>query len=235
MPRTTAPRDTPPPLVPGRPPAWRRRLHRHRGPLAALLAALLVWSLTAALRPAPPSTVPVLVATRDLPPGTRLSESDLAVAQRPEESRPADSPAGAEALVGRTVVVPVLAGEPVLARHLLTGALLAGYGDDVVATPVRLSDDAAAAVVRPGDVVDVVAATPGDVASGGRAVTVASRVRVLLAGGEAVDSGGGGLLSAPSTSGGSGAVLVLATTTAQALEVARAAVSSRLTVVLRGG
>lgn len=220
--------------MPGRAPLWRRRLARHRGPLAALLAAALVWSLASALRPAPPETSAVLVAARDLPPGTTLAASDLVVAQLP--AGPADAPSQAEDLIGRAVVVPLRSGEPVLARHLLTSSLLAGYGDDVVATPVRLSDDSAAAVVRPGDLVDVLAASPGDAVDpgSGTASVVASRVRVLLSGDGSAGSADGGLLSAPTTSTAS-AVLVLATTSAQALAIARASVSSRISVVVRGG
>jgi Flp pilus assembly protein CpaB len=185
------------------------------------------------VRPAPPPTAELLAASRDLAPGTVVSASDLVVRSVPAASRPADAPTSTDDLVGRTVVVPLLAGDAVLPRHLLTTSLLAGYGADVVAVPVRLSDDAATSVVRPGDVVDVLAATTGDAAApgSGAASVVASRVRVLLAGAGAAPSDGS-LLSAPSTSGAS--VLVLAATSAQALALARAAVSSRLTVAVRG-
>lgn len=226
-------RPAPAPEVPGRPPRWQRRILRHRRPLAAALAALLAWSVLSTVRPAPPPTAELLAASRDLAPGTVVSASDLVVRSVPAGSRPADAPASADDLVGRTVVVPLLAGDAVLPRHLLTTSLLAGYGADVVAVPVRLSDDAATSVVRPGDVVDVLAATTGDAAApgSGAASVVASRVRVLLAGAGAAPSDGS-LLSAPSTSGAS--VLVLAATSAQALALARAAVSSRLTVAVRG-
>ncbi len=226
-------RPAPDPDIPGRPPRWLRRVLRHRRPLIAVLAAVLAWSVVSAVRPAPPPTAEVLAAARDLPPGTVVAASDLVVRSVPAGSRPADAPAAADALVGRTVVVPLRSGDAVLPRHLLTPELLAGYGPDVVAAPIRLSDDAAAAVVRPGDVVDVLAATTGDAASpgSGSATVVASGVRVLLAGAGPAESGGG-LLSAPSSSSGA-AELVLAASSSQALALARAAVSSRLTVVVR--
>lgn len=202
----------------------------------AALAGLLVWSLTAALRPAPPELVPVLVAARDLPPGATLAASDLTAVERPVAARPADAPTTVDALVGRRVVVPLLAGDAVLARHLLGASLLDGYGPDVVATPLRLADSSALAVLRPGDVVDVIAATAGaaTTSSGASEATVVARgVRVLLTSTTASASTGSGLLSAPSA--GDASSLVLATTSAEALEIARAAVGSRLSVVLRGG
>lgn len=228
--RFTAPAS---PTVPGRPPLWRRRLHRHRRPLLALLAGLLVWSLTAALRPAPPELVPVVVAARDLAPGTTVTVDDLVVASLPVQARPADATEDPAPLVGRRVVVPLLAGDAVLARHLLTAGLLAGYGPGTVATPLRLADASALAVLRPGDLVDVIAASSAGTAgaASGSAAVVASRVRVLLAGPTSSGGASGGLLSAQS--GDAPPSVVLATSSSQALEIARAAVGSRLSVVLR--
>jgi Flp pilus assembly protein CpaB len=176
--------------------------------------------------------VPVVVAARDLAPGTTVTADDLVVAAVPEQARSSDSTADPAALVGRRVVVPLLAGDAVLARHLLTASLLAGYGVGTVATPLRLVDASALAVLRPGDLVDVIAASSVGAASAASdsASVVASRVRVLLAGTTAA-GGGGGLLSAQS--GDAPPSVVLATTSAQALEIARAAVGSRLSVVLR--
>lgn len=224
---------SPAPTVSGRPAPWRRRLARHRGIVVAVLAGLLVWSLTAALRPAPPELVPVLVAARDLAPGTTVLSSDLATVALPAAARPADAPGSADELVGRQVVVPLLAGDAVLRRHLLTSDLLQGYGPDVVASPLRLADSSALAVLRPGDLVDVIAATSGaaTTSNASEAVVVARGVRVLLTSATASASSGGGLLAAPS--GGDASSLVLATTSAEALAIARAAVGSRLSVVLR--
>ena len=200
-----------------------------------MLAGLLVWSLTSALRPAPPEVVPVVVAARDLPPGTTVAADDVVVVPLPPAARPADAPTTPEDLIGRQVVVPLLAGDPVLARHLLTAGLLAGYGDDIVATPLRLADASALAVLRPGDVVDVIAAVSGSSASGtaGQASVVAARVRVLLTSASGAAEPGTGFLAMPASTDASS--IVLATTSVQALAIARAAVGSRLSVVLRAG
>ena len=177
----------------------------------------------------------MLVAARDLPPGTTLAADDLVTVPLPASARPSDAPSDPSGLLGRQVVVPLLAGDPVLARHLLNAGLLAGYGSDVVATPLRLADPSALAVLRPGDVVDVIAAISGGSMAGGdgRASVVASRVRVLLTSASGSPEAGGGVLSAPA--GTDSSSVVLATTSQQALAIARAAVGSRLSVVLRGG
>ncbi len=101
-----------------------------------------------------------------------------------------------------------------------------------MATPVRLSDEATLASVRAGDLVDVVAARGGDGGTAASAVVVAAHVRVLTVGTPS-GSAGSGLLG--SSSAAPAPVLVLATTSAQALDIAAAAVGSRLSVVLRAG
>jgi Flp pilus assembly protein CpaB len=90
-------------------------------------------------------------------------------------------------------------------------------------------------LVRAGDVIDVLAATTGDSTGSSTAVVVAARVRVLDVPVAATSSG---LLGAGDSTGagsGGGSVVVLAATTAQALDLARAAVGSRLSLVLRAG
>jgi Flp pilus assembly protein CpaB len=129
------------------------------------------------------------------------------------------------------VAFPVRAGETVRDRDVVGRTLLDSLGTDVVATPVRLSDESTLASIRSGDVVDVVAARAGDASARASAVVVAARVRVLTVGSPSAPAGSGLLGS----SGGITAspVLVLATTSAQALDIAAAAVGARLSVILR--
>ena len=193
---------------------------------------MVVGTLASALRPAQAPTVQVVVAARDLAPGTVLTAADLALRGVSRDSSPPDpllDPAGA---VARTVAAPVRAGEAVRARDVVSPGLVAGLGSGMRALPVRLADDAAASLVRAGDSVDVLASYGGDGTSSASAVVVASDVRVLVA--PAAPGGGSASLlggSSASTSGGS--VLVLATTQAQALDLARAVAGGRLSVALR--
>ncbi len=50
------------------------------------------------------------------------------------------------------------AGETITDVRLVGPALLAGYGDQLVAAPVRIADAGSAALLQPGDVIDVLAA-----------------------------------------------------------------------------
>jgi Flp pilus assembly protein CpaB len=142
--------------------------------LAAVLAALAVaTALEASAAPAAP-TVPVLVAAHDLAPGTTLARADLATGS----FSPGSVPQGTVALhdaVGRRVVGPVRAGEPVTDVRLLDTALLARY-PGASAVPVRLGDADAAALLRVGDRVTLLAADPQ---SSGPAVAVAEDAPVL--------------------------------------------------------
>jgi Flp pilus assembly protein CpaB len=219
------------PRIPGRAPAWQRRWRRHRRALAALLAAVVVWSVTTAVHPPSPATRLVVTAGRDLAPGSTLSPSDLVLLARPQESLARDAASDLTALDGRVVAVPVLAGEVLRGRDVVGRSLLASLGSGVVATTVRLSDEAGLASVRPGDLVDVVAARGGESTEAAAASIVASRVRVLTV--ASSSAGGGGLLGGSTSSGSP--VLLVATSAQQALDIAAAAVGSRLSVTLRSG
>lgn len=152
----------------------RRGLLRHRRPVAAVLAGLAVASaLQASSAPAEP-TVRVLVTTRDLAPGTTLTADDLTT--RP--FRPDTAPRGTVGLrdaLGRRVVGPVRAGEPLTDVRLLGDGLLARY-PGTSAVPVRLGDREAAALLRVGDRVTLLAADPQ---ASGPAVAVAEDAPVL--------------------------------------------------------
>lgn len=218
--------------VPGQAPLWRRLLHRHRRPLAAVLAGAAALLALVSLRPPDPPTVAVLVTRADVAPGQVLGPSDVEVAAWPPGVAPAGVLTSFEELPDRPVAAPLVAGEPLLPERFLAPSMLAVYGAGLVAAPVRLADAGSAGLLRAGDIVDVLAATaatmPEDVGTAAR--TVASRVRVLLAG---VDHTGAtdGLSAAVAPS--DGALVVLLTTQQTAAEIAGAAVTSRLSVVLR--
>ncbi|GAA1897171.1 SAF domain-containing protein [Williamsia serinedens] len=99
----------------------------------------------------------VMVAARDLTPGTELVAEDL----RAADVDPALVPPGALRMtrdgVGRTVTGPVHDGEMLTDWRLLSPRLPALLADDDGArlVPVRLADDAVVDLLRTGDVVDV--------------------------------------------------------------------------------
>jgi pilus assembly protein CpaB len=185
-----------------RPPSrrWqlRRALARYRRLLAALLVAGAVTAGISAVAPAPPPTVAVVVAARDLPAGARLGPADLATARVPPQAVPDGAYAGPSPPMGRSLAAPLRRGEPVTDVRLLGPGLLAGT-TGLVEVGVRLADPGSGALVAPGDLVDVLAAAPDPVGgvdaatamataasgeparsgTGPAAATVAESVRVL--------------------------------------------------------
>jgi Flp pilus assembly protein CpaB len=115
----------------------------------SLVGGLLYWSSLTELRP-------LVVATRDLPPGVTLAAGDLAVARlHADDGLYAAAIPGEElgALVGRELAEPVHAQQLLVRAQLATGPRL-GPDDVALALPV----DARGAVggrLRPGDAVRV--------------------------------------------------------------------------------
>jgi pilus assembly protein CpaB len=210
----------------------RRATARHRRLLAAGLAAGSVAAGLSALAPAGPASVGVLVAARDLPGGRALRGDDLRQVALPAVAVPDGALRPGADVSGRLLAAPVRRGEPLTDVRLAGPALLSGYADagqDVVATTVRIADAGAVALIRPGDVVDVLAAAvqPGEPDTGSAAV-VAAGVRVLTVPGAGELSAAGGQPAM-----GDGALVVLATSPQIAGVLARAAVTSRLSLTVR--
>ena len=156
----------------------RSPVHTARRVAAALLTALAV---VLAVRPPPepaagsaPEAVDIAVSARDLPAGTVLTPSDLAIARYPPAAVPAGVAARPEDLVRRVLAGGVRAREPITDARLLGAGLTALLPEGQVAAPVRLADLAVARLVRTGDRVDVLATAPGagvaEVVAGGALV-----------------------------------------------------------------
>jgi Flp pilus assembly protein CpaB len=192
---------------------WHRRL------LAAGLAAGAVALTLQAAESDPAPTVPVVAAAGELRGGTTLTPEDLLLVDIPRGAVPRGAVASVDDAVGRLLSGPMHAGELVTDLRLVGPSLLAGWGEDLVATPVRIADPGVLVLVRPGDRIDLYA-TP--LSALGPAAVVSAKVPVLAV----PDSGEQGVLA-------EGALLVIAATTRQAGLLAEAAVTSRLSVVLR--
>jgi Flp pilus assembly protein CpaB len=197
---------------------WHQRL------LAAGCAAAAVAFGLSALAPAPPPVVGVLTAARDLAAGSTLATDDVHVVGFASSVVPSGSlRAGANA-VGLVLAGAMRRGEPLTDVRVVGRALLGSLAKSgLVATPVRIADPGAARLLQPGDVVDVLASS--DRETRGAAPCVASAVRVVTV---PLPDGTAGNLD-------DGALVVLATTPATAAVLARAAVSSHLSVTIRGG
>jgi Flp pilus assembly protein CpaB len=161
-------------------PDWTRTV------LARRVAAggLVVLAGIATLRSNPDGDrADVVVAARDLRPGTALTLDDVRIEKRLAATVPDGSPANLGAVVGSTLAGPARRGEVLTDVRLLGSRLAestAGPGARIV--PLHLSDSALIDLVRVGDVVDVLAAPATDSQATGQAVSrvVATDAVVVL-------------------------------------------------------
>ena len=137
-------------------PDWTRTV------LARRVAAggLVVLAGIATLRSNPAGDyAEVVVAGRDLRPGTALTPDDVRLEKRLASTIPDGSQADLGAVVGSTLAGPTRRGEVLTDVRLLGSRLAestAGPGARIV--PLHLADSALIDLVRVGDVVDVLAA-----------------------------------------------------------------------------
>ncbi|MGZ0151286.1 SAF domain-containing protein [Kribbella sp. WER1] len=185
---------------------WHRRL------LAGATAAAAVYFGLLALSPAPPPTVAVLAAARDLTGGAVPTKADLRTVALPPGAVPAGALRPDSALTTRVLSGPVRAGEPLTdARFLAPPAVPSGS----VAYPFHIDDADITTLLRVGDHVNLYAAssTTADAAQ-----LIARSVPVVA-------------LPTPRAST-SGALIVVATAPDVATRLAQASTNSRITVAL---
>ncbi|MFE1170059.1 SAF domain-containing protein [Nocardiopsis sp. NPDC058789] len=214
------------------PPPFRHRrgplrlLDRHRRAVASVLTALAVVCAVLVLRPPPQPEAEVLVAARDLDPTAPLSGDDLAPVVVAQRSVPDGALSPGDPTAGLTLNAPVRRGE-VLTDARLSDPPAARYGADMVAVPVRVADAGVVGLLSPGSRVDVLAATGAD-EFGGPPSGAGPAVEVV---------GDRPVLAVPAEEGPSGEVgslVVIAATSEEARTLAGHAISSRLSVTIRG-
>lgn len=192
-----------------------RALDRHRALLAGGLVAGAVALGLGVVAPASEPVTGVVAAARDLPAGAEVTAADLTTVALPVAVVPSGALRSTAEVAGRVLAGPVRAGEALTDVRLLGAALVAEPGQ--VAVPVRVAEPALPLLVQAGDRVDVLA-TPVD-APAAAARAVVTDVAVLAVPG--------------ATDSADGALLVVAAGPGAAAELAAAAVSSRLSVVVR--
>jgi len=137
----------------------RRVLLRNRRPLAAALLGVAVLVAVGAARPAPPATVAMTVAARDLTGGHRLAAGDVETVRADPDLVPDGALPPDLVPLGRLVAGPVRAGEPLTDAALAGPGLAAQLTTGEVLTTVHVRDPAAD-LVASGDVVTVLATDP---------------------------------------------------------------------------
>lgn len=201
---------------------WHRRLL-----VAGLLSGSVAFAIQA-VSPQPPPTAPVLVAATDLAGGTRLSPGDVRLMGVAPAALPDGALRSRDVAAGRMLVAPVRKGEMLTDVRLLSRSFLDSYGGGLVAAPVRIADAASVRLVRQGDLVDVLAAGPGaDGSATAAARTVAAAVPVVT-----IPPAAGSAFGPSDV--GQGALVVVVTSPETAARLAAAAVTDRLSLVIRG-
>jgi pilus assembly protein CpaB len=195
--------------------------------LRRLLAVVLVLLAVAlALRPGP-DTATVLVATRDLVPGSTLTPADVEARPMPAGLIPAGAMTDVSTVDGRVLAGGARHGELITDVRLLgveLSRLLASDGD-FATVPVRLSDPDIAELLAPGSTVDVVSV--GERSS--RPTVLAERATVLTVLDEAAADG----LGQAAAHGQRGRLVAVILPRTTATQVAAASLSQSLTVTLR--
>lgn len=194
---------------------WPRRLAIRR-----LVAVLLVLAAAAlAIRPQPrePNTVPMLVASRDLAPGTTLRDADLSVSRLSPSLRPRSALTDPSQATGRVLAGATTVGEPLTSARLVgpANARLTTGDPSAAAVPFRLADPAVAGLLTPGVRVDVVTVA----ASSSGAVVLAANATVLTV--------------RPAGKVAEGHLVVLALPRDEATQVAAASLGQPVAVTLR--
>jgi len=188
--------------------------------LAALLAVLCGLS---AVAPRAAPTVPVVVAAHDLPGGTTLTTSDVAVWQVAADMLPARAVTDPAKIVGRTLVAPLTRGSPLTEVSTLSAAFPhAEAGSAVLAVP--LSDATLVRLLSVGDRVDVMA-TSSDPTGTAKAQLLVNDALLLTV--PADDGGALGTSADP--------VVLLAVPDGTVAALAAAAAAGPLVLVLRDG
>lgn len=136
-------------------PDWSRTVAARR----TAAGLLVVLAAVAALRPDPAGQRhDVVVALRDLSPGTALTESDVGLESRFAATIPDGASRDIQDTLGATLAGPARRGEVITDVRLLGSRLtVASAGPDARIVPLHLADDALVDLIRPGDVVDVLA------------------------------------------------------------------------------
>jgi pilus assembly protein CpaB len=196
---------------------WRRAMLVRRALAALLVLAALVLAIRAPSVAS--STTPVVVAVRELAPGSTIRAADIQVRQWPPELVPAGALTTPTEADGRVLAGAANAGEPLTSVRLAGPELAkrASPGYDAVGVPIRLADADVAALLAPGRLVDVVTAG----ARSDQPTVLASAAVVLT------------VLPPDAKTGGRGRLALVSVPRAVATKLAAATLSQDVTITLR--
>ncbi|MEO6471381.1 MAG: SAF domain-containing protein [Aeromicrobium sp.] len=190
----------------------------HRRILAAAFAGLAMLFALGALRPST-SGVSVVVARHDLKSGAVIASGDLRTAFIPAGVKPSHSWASPDTLIGRRAAGPLRKGEVLTDFRLLEPGLLRGYAEGLVLSTIRVADPTQLTSLRVGDRVNIVSSDPDGEAE---SKVIARRAEIL-----SLPRGNGG----DASNGTDAPAIAVAVPESVGLELATAAIRSRLSVL----
>lgn len=152
---------------------------RHRRLIVALLLCVAAGMTVQQLTPPPLNRISVVVAARDLPAGTSLSQGDFISMGVPQDMAISGAIEDPVSLAGRQLASPLAKGQIPTEANLLGPGLLTGAPSGSAAVPLRMADPSSIQLLSPGQLVNVVLTSAGSYDESRRNQTLAGPVPVL--------------------------------------------------------
>ncbi len=139
---------------------YRILIIRYRREISAVLAGLGILILVSIIRSLSP-TVPVFVASSDLPAGSKLSANDFGTTKIPSSLSWPGIISKQELIVGKVTSHAIDAGQPISKSDLISSDLLAGFSENKIAISIPLGANRSEAFLTSGNHINVYAAQSG--------------------------------------------------------------------------
>lgn len=154
-------------------------ISRNRRLAVALLLCVAAGIAVQQLTPASEQRVSIVVAARDLPTGSSLTESDFTSVGVPSDLAITGSVHSIGTLVGRQLASPLRRGQIPTEASLLGPGLLTGAPVGSAAVPLRMADPSSIQLLSPGQLVTVVITAAGSYDEARQSQVLAGPVPVL--------------------------------------------------------
>ena len=139
---------------------YRILIIRYRREISAVLAGLGILILISIIRSLSP-TVPVIVASSDLPAGSKLSANDFGTTKIPSSLSWPGIISTQELIIGKVTSHAIDAGQPISKSDLISSDLLAGFSENKIAISIPLGSNRSEAFLASGNHINLYAAQSG--------------------------------------------------------------------------
>ena len=139
---------------------YRILLIRYRREISAMLAGLGILILVSIIRSLSP-TVPAIVASIDLPAGTKLSANDFRTTKIPSAISWPGLISSQDLIEGKVTSHALSAGQPISKSDLIGSDLLGGFSENKIAISIPIGSNRSEAFLNSGNHINVYAAQAG--------------------------------------------------------------------------